>query len=96
MFNRMTQHFFHFTLGLLGFGQEVGSAQTLPVCQLADLLLEVHARARRLLRQELPGLRSAQNKGQRDLAGGGGPLGNCPGNDDFFFALLIYSFVEVF
>jgi hypothetical protein len=74
----MIQHIcFH--SGLLGLGQEVGSAQALPFGQLADLVLQVHARPRRLLRQELPRLRATQNKGQRDPAGGRGPLRNCPG-----------------
>jgi len=78
-----------FKSGLLGSGQETCSAQALPFRQLADLLLEVHARPRRLLRQELPGLRAAKNEGERNLAGRRGPLRDCPGVNvtTFSFAL---------
>ncbi len=53
--------------GVLGPGQEAGAAEAFPLRELAHLLQQVHARTRRLLWEELPRVRSAQDKGQNPL-----------------------------
>ena len=63
--------------GLLGSGQEARPAQALSVRQLAAQLQQVHARPRRLLREELRRVRAAAHQVQGDPAGRGGLVRDC-------------------
>lgn len=49
--------------GVLGSGQEVGAAEALSIGQLAHQLQQVHAGARRLLREKLPRVLVVPNQG---------------------------------
>ena len=51
-------------LGVLGSGQEVGSEETFPFCELVDLLQQVHEGPGRLLWEELPGVCLSQDEGK--------------------------------
>ena len=57
-------YIFYFCLGVLGSGQKVGSEETFPVCELVDLLQQVHEGPGRLLREELPGVCLSQDEGK--------------------------------
>lgn len=63
--------------GILGPGQETGAAQTLPLSQLAHLLLQVHQVAGVVLRQVRPGLHQRAQGGARGAPEGGRPQRDC-------------------
>lgn len=64
-------------LGVLGFGQEAGSEEALPIRQLAHQLQQIHPRPGWILRQALPWICTFAYQGEGDSAGGRGPGRDC-------------------